>query len=373
MIAMPHSPDNVVAAKELRHIRVDQVCIGSCTNSSYADMMRAAHVLKGRRIHQDVSLTISPGSRQVLMALTESGVLTDTIEAGARILECTCGPCIGVGQAPKSGGVSLRTFNRNFEKRSGTVDAQIYLSSVETAVATAIQGHIATLGEICVPERVPLPEKFHVSDTMLIAPEPSPDAPVIRGVNIKPFPVFDDVPETLQGKALILTGDDVTTDHIMPGGVEVMRYRSNIPHLSRYCLVRCDPDFPDNARENGGGFIVGGYNYGQGSSREHAALAPVYLGVRAVIAKSFSRIHKANLINSGIFPLEFADPDDYAFINKLDEIIIPEIKNRVKNGEPFEARIKDKTIQLVCKASPQEAEVLLSGGLVRYISEHAGA
>ena len=371
LVAAPHSPDKVLPVREVRHIKVDQVCIGSCTNSTYADMMRVAHALKGRKVHENVSLSISPGSRQVLKTLAENGALADMIEAGARILESACGPCIGVGQAPRSAGVSLRTFNRNFEKRSGTSDAQVYLSSVETAVATAITGRITPLGEICPSPQVNLPERFSVSDSMLIPPGQGGalEAEVFRGINIKPFPMFDDMPDSLLGRVLIVTGDDVTTDHIMPGGVDVMRFRSNIPHLSRYCLVRCDPGFPEAAEKYGGGFIVGGYNYGQGSSREHAALAPVYLGVRAVIAKSFSRIHKSNLINSGIYPFEFIDPSDYDALQKLDELTIPDVKTFVKEGKVLQAQVNGGTIALCCNVSRGEADILLSGGMVRYIRD----
>ncbi len=370
LVAAPHSPDNVKPVSELSHIKVDQVCIGSCTNSSYADLMRAAHVLKGRQIHPGVSLTISPGSRQVLTALAENGALAHMIQAGARILECTCGPCIGVGQAPKSAGVSLRTFNRNFERRSGTADAQVYLSSVETAVATALRGTITSLQDICPTPQIDLPQRFVVSDNLLIYPDPDPETEIVRGTNIKPFPMFEDMPGNLQGKVLIVTGDDVTTDHIMPGGADVMRYRSNIPHLSQFCLVRCDPDFPETAKKYGGGIIVGGENYGQGSSREHAALAPVYLGVRAVIAKSFSRIHKANLINSGIFPLEFANPADYNSVKKLDDVSIPDLLSKVEQGLPLEAQIGGNTVPLKLSVTPWEQQVLLAGGMVRFIKNH---
>lgn len=370
LVAAPHSPDNVKTVAELSHIKVDQVCIGSCTNSSYTDLMKVAALLKGRTVHPDVSLTISPGSRQVFTALAKNGALADMIDAGARILECTCGPCIGVGQAPRQGAVSVRTFNRNFEKRSGTADAQVYLSSVETAAATAITGYITAMETVGAIAEIAMPETFIQNDNLLSVPsQTGEEVQVIRGENIKPFPIFGPLPEDLCGKILIKTGDDITTDHILPGGVEVMRYRSNIPHLSRYCLVRCDPEFPELAAKHGGGFILGGHNYGQGSSREHAALAPVYLGVRLVIAKSFARIHKANLINSGIFPMVFQNPEDYDTLEKLDELQISDIAKQLKAGNTLTAKAKGKEITLLCEVTDKERDILLSGGKVNYVRD----
>jgi len=387
LVAAPHSPDNVVPVSALRSVKVDQVCIGSCTNSSYSDMMRVASVLKGRTVPADVSLVISPGSKQVLNLLAKNGALSDMISAGARILESACGPCIGMGQSPASGAVSLRTFNRNFEKRSGTADARVYLCSPETAVASALLGQISPLESVGETPRVPMPERFLVDDNLIELPpehsakssmkgsaEGSPEGSmevleVIRGKNIKPFPMFDAMAESISGVVLIKTGDNVTTDHIMPGGADVLPFRSNIPHLAKYCLIRCDPDFPKNAEKYGGGFILGGANYGQGSSREHAALAPVWMGVRAVIAKSFSRIHKANLINSGIIPLEFADPANYDRVEKLDELAFENIRNALLQAETVDGydRTKGFSFLLKCDISERERGILAAGGMVRYV------
>lgn len=371
LAAAPHSPDNVVPVSELGGVKVDQVCIGSCTNSSYSDMMRVAAVLKGRTVPADVSLVISPGSKQVLNQLAKNGALADMISAGARILECACGPCIGMGQAPAGGAVSLRTFNRNFEKRSGTADAKVYLVSPETAVASALKGRIRSLDSLADISRIPMPESFETNDNLVEYPpkDSTTKCEVIKGRNIKPFPMFDAMPESLSGAVLVKTGDDVTTDHIMPGGADVLPYRSNIPYLARYCLVRCDPDFPANAERLRGGFIVGGANYGQGSSREHAALAPVWLGVRSVIAKSFARIHKANLVNSGVIPLEFSDPEDYDRINKFDVLVFDGIRNAILSGGEIVARdeTKGERFLLRCDLSAYQRKVLAAGGLVRLV------
>lgn len=385
LAAAPHSPDNVVAVAHLGQVKVDQVCIGSCTNSSYSDMMRVAAALKGRTVPPEVSLVISPGSKQVLAELARNGALGDMVSAGARILESACGPCIGMGQAPASGAVSLRTFNRNFEKRSGTADAQVYLVSPETAVASALAGHIRALDWAGAPGRLPMPERFRTDDNLIEAPDPSGGAGVeiLRGNNIKPFSVFDSLAEDLEGLVLAKTGDNVTTDHIMPGGADVLPYRSNIPHLARHCLVRCDPDFPANAQKFGGGFILGGANYGQGSSREHAALVPVYLGIRAVLAKSFARIHKANLINCGILPLEFVDPEDYGRIEKFDRLRFSGLRAALsvsgRSGEAGEvvlechSKSKDFSFPLRLAASPREREILLAGGMVPYAKTKTGS
>ncbi len=378
LAAAPHSPDNVVPVSELGHVAVDQVCIGSCTNSSYSDMMRVAAALKGRTIPPEVSLVVSPGSKQVLAELSRNGALADMVSAGARVLECACGPCIGMGQAPASGAVSLRTFNRNFEKRSGTEDARVYLASPETAVASALAGRIRALDDPGAPGRVAMPERFAVDDNLIEPPfkDVPPDYEVQRGNNIKPFSVFDSMEEDIRGTLLAKTGDNVTTDHIMPGGAEVLPYRSNIPRLARYCLVRCDPDFPENAARYGGGFVLGGENYGQGSSREHAALVPVYMGVRAVLAKSFARIHKANLINCGIVPLEFLDPGDYDRIDKFDALSFAGIRSALSGGgSSGEVRVAGRNetkrfaFELRCSASRRERDILTAGGMVRYARE----
>lgn len=369
LVALPHSPDNVKPVSEARGIKVDQVCIGSCTNSSYSDMMLVANVLNGKTIHKDVSLVISPGSKQVLNMLAKNGALSSMISSGARILESACGPCIGMGQAPRSGGVSLRTFNRNFEKRSGTEDAQVYLVSPETAVASALAGYLTGLENIDF-NKYDMPDKFIINDNMiLVPPSESKDVEVIKGKNIKPFPMHDALEENLKGKILIKVGDNITTDHIVPGGAAALANRSNIPYLAQYCLVRCDVDFPKNAMEHGGGFILGGINYGQGSSREHAALAPVYLGIKAVIAKSFARIHKANLINSGIIPLELVNQDDYEVIEKFDDFVLENIKERLLTNEIIIAKNvnTEQEIPLKCNATEREKQVLASGGMVRFV------
>ncbi len=369
LVALPHSPDNVKPVSEVRGIKVDQVCIGSCTNSSYSDMMLVANVLNGKTIHKDVSLVISPGSKQVLNMLAKNGALSSIISSGARILESACGPCIGMGQAPRSGGVSLRTFNRNFEKRSGTEDAQVYLVSPETAVASALAGYLTGLENIDF-SKFDMPDKFTINDNMiLVPPSESKDVEVIKGKNIKPFPMHNALEENLKGKILIKVGDNITTDHIVPGGAAALANRSNIPYLAQYCLVRCDVDFPKNAMEHGGGLILGGINYGQGSSREHAALAPVYLGIKAVIAKSFARIHKANLINSGIIPLELVNQDDYEVIEKFDDFVLENIKERLLTNEIIIAKNVNtkQEIPLKCNATEREKQVLASGGMVRFV------
>ena len=323
LAACPHSPDNVKTVDEIGAIKVDQVCIGSCTNSSYLDLMRVASILKGKTVHPDVSLAIAPGSKQVYNMLAQNGALADLIAAGARILECACGPCIGMGQSPNSKGISLRTFNRNFEGRSGTADGQIYLVSPETAAASALTGVFTnpqTLGE---EAPIALPEKFLINDNMVVAPAPESEmdkVEILRGPNIKEFPTTDPLPETIAAKALLKVGDNITTDHIMPAGAKILPYRSNIPYLSNFCFGVCDKEFPARCREYGKGIVIGGANYGQGSSREHAALVPLYLGVKAVIAKSFARIHCANLANAGILPLVFKDEADYDRIDQMDEL-----------------------------------------------------
>lgn len=372
MAAKPHMPDNVDTVENIGAIKVDQVAIGSCTNSSYMDMMKVASILKGKTVHPEVSLVIAPGSKQVLTMLAENGALADMVAAGARILESACGPCIGMGQAPKTDAVSLRTFNRNFEGRSGTKSAQVYLVSPEVAAASAITGVLTdprTLGEC---PKIEMPETFKINDNMVVSPAPEGnDVEVVRGPNIKPFPVNHKMADTIHGKALIKVEDNITTDHIMPSNAKLLPYRSNIPYLSEFCLVPCDPEFPARAKANGGGFIIGGSNYGQGSSREHAALAPLYLGIKAVIVKSFARIHVANLINSGILPLTFKNPDDYDRIDPEDEIEITNAVSQVKNGGEIVIRNITKGIDIVTETclSERQIDMMLAGGLLNYTRE----
>jgi len=373
MIACPHSPDNVVPVSEVAGIKVDQVAIGSCTNSSYADMMKVAEILDGKTIPAHVSLVIAPGSRQVLTMLAANGALAKMIAAGARVLETACGPCIGMGQAPATDAVSLRTFNRNFCGRSGTVSAQVYLVSPETAAYSALAG-VITDPSVCAAVAQPdMPEKFMINDNMVIAPAAEPaDVEVVRGPNIKPFPAAKPMAETISGKVLTVLEDNITTDHIMPSNAKLLPYRSNIPYLSEFCLTPSDPDFPKKAKENGGGFIVGGSNYGQGSSREHAALAPLYLGVKAVLAKSFARIHAANLVNNGILPLEFADPADYDVLKEGDEIVIENARAQAaKLPETGIMTVKaaGREITMKLSASERQAKMLLAGGLLNFTRE----
>jgi aconitate hydratase len=322
LAAKPHSPDNVAKVKDIGKIKINQVAIGSCTNSSYVDMMKVASILKGRTVHPDVSLVISPGSKQVLTMLAQNGALADMVTAGARVLESACGPCIGMGQSPASNAVSLRTFNRNFEGRSGTVSAKVYLVSPEVAAVSAITGVLTDPNEFGKTPEISMPKEFLINDNLIIPPVPEAEAKdieIVRGPNIKPFPVNKELDDTVGGNVLIKVEDNITTDHIMPSNAKLLPFRSNIPHLAEYCLTPCDPEFPKRAKENGGGFIVGGSNYGQGSSREHAALVPLYLGIKGVLAKSFARIHMANLINSGILPLTFKNAKDY---DKIDEVYL---------------------------------------------------
>ena len=383
LAACPHSPDNVRKVSELTDIRVDQVCIGSCTNSSLSDMLKVAEMLRGRRIADNVSLSISPGSRQVFSMLAECGALTDLIDAGARILECACGPCIGMGFSPNSGGVSLRTFNRNFLGRSGTKDGQVYLVSPETAAASALTGYFTDPRECAAgcsgiatsdaASAYTVPDKFRVNDSGIIAPLPedeAADAPVIKGPNIKPFPETYPLQDEISTSVLLKVGDNITTDHIMPAGSKILPYRSNIPHLSKYCFEVVDPGFPERARTAGSGIIVGGQNYGQGSSREHAALVPLALGIRAVAAKSFARIHAANLVNAGILPLIFEDPADYDKIGQGDGIVISDIHEGLKADRIImkvsSADGKGCEIPMKLELAERQKEMLLAGGLLKY-------
>lgn len=373
MAAQPHSPDAVDTVKNIGPIKVDQVAIGSCTNSSYMDMMKVARILKGKTIHEDVSLVISPGSRQVLGMLSENGALADMIAAGARILESGCGPCIGMGQAPKTDAVSLRTFNRNFEGRSGTKSAQVYLVSPEVAAVSALTGVLTDPRTLDYTYEVEMPKSFVINDNMVAAPAPEGnDVEVVRGPNIKPFPVSKPLAETLSGKSLIKVGDNITTDHIMPSNAKLLPFRSNIPYLSEFCLAPCDAEFPKRAKENGGGFIIGGSNYGQGSSREHAALAPLYLGIKAVITKSFARIHMANLINAGILPLTFANEADYDAIDMGDELEITDVRTQLANGDTILVQNKTKNCEIVTKiaVSDRQKDMLYAGGLLNYTREN---
>ena len=376
LAACPHSPDNVKTVDEIGAIKVDQVCIGSCTNSSYLDLMRVASILKGKTVHPDVSLAIAPGSKQVYNMLAQNGALADLIAAGARILECACGPCIGMGQSPNSKGISLRTFNRNFEGRSGTADGQIYLVSPETAAASALTGVFTnpqTLGE---EAPIALPEKFLINDNMVVAPAPESEmdkVEILRGPNIKEFPTTDPLPETIAAKALLKVGDNITTDHIMPAGAKILPYRSNIPYLSNFCFGVCDKEFPARCREYGKGIVIGGANYGQGSSREHAALVPLYLGVKAVIAKSFARIHCANLANAGILPLVFKDEADCDRIDQMDELELPDIRSAIADNSKIIVKDLTKGIEFEAEAvlSARQREMVLAGGLLNYTREQS--
>ena len=373
MIACPHSPDNVVSVDSLTGVKVDQVCIGSCTNSSLQDLLKVAALLKDKTVHPSVSLSVSPGSRQVLTMLADCGALTDILASGARVLECACGPCIGMGFSPNSGGISLRTFNRNFLGRSGTKDAQVYLVSPETAVAAALTGEITDpmlLGEM--PE-ISLPDKFKADDTGILAPlsaENAVNAQVLRGPNIKEFPESKPIGDTLASNVVLKVGDNITTDHIMPAGAKILPYRSNIPFLSQFCYQVCDPDFPQRAKAAGDGVIIGGSNYGQGSSREHAALVPMYLGIRCVVAKSFARIHVANLINAGILPLTFQNPDDYDRISEGQNLELKNIYFGMKSGTIIGViRETGEEIRLCCSVTQRQIGILKSGGLLNYTKE----
>ena len=369
LVACPHSPDAVRPVSSFQDLAVSQVAIGSCTNSSYQDLMTVAAVLKGKVVSENVSLVISPGSRQVYKMLADSGALGDLIASGARILESACGPCIGMGQAPASGAVSVRTFNRNFKGRSGTKDAEIYLASPETAAATALTGFLTDPRSLGDPVEIPMPEKFLVDDRMIVPPAEDPETvTVVRGPNIQPLPVKEPLEEALEGEILIKTGDNITTDHIMPAGAKVLPLRSNIPAIAQFVCYALDDCFAQRALEKGGGFIVGGHNYGQGSSREHAALAPMYLGVRAVIAKSFARIHRSNLINFGILPLTFVREEDYDALEQGDRLVIAGVQKALpEQGElTVENLTRGTTFQVTHGLSPRFIEILLAGGLLNY-------
>ncbi len=376
LLACPHSPDNIKRAEDLSGVKVDQVCIGSCTNSSLRDMLRVAAILRGRHIAENVSLSVSPGSKQVLTMLADCGALSDILASGARVLECACGPCIGMGFSPNSAGVSLRTFNRNFEGRSGTRDAQVYLVSPETAAASALTGYITdprTLGGY--PE-INMPESLRADDSAVLAPASEAEmesVEVLRGPNIKPLPETAPLTDTIEAKLTIKVGDNITTDHIMPAGAKILPYRSNIPHLSKYCFEVCDPTFPERAKAAGKSIIIGGVNYGQGSSREHAALVPLYLGVKAVIAKSFARIHISNLINAGILPLTFENEADYDKFTEGDMLKLSDIFTGLDSGRiTLTDESSGASAVLSCSFSGRQKEILRAGGLLSYTKTCGG-
>ncbi len=374
LIAKPHNPDNVVSVGELAGLDVDQVCIGSCTNSSYRDLALTGALLAGRTVAEGLSLTISPGSRQVLEMIARSGSVAGMVEAGARILEVACGPCIGMGQAPPSGAVTLRAFNRNFEGRTGTADARCYLCSPETAVAAAVNGCVTDPRELGEYPHVQMPERFPVDDAGIIyPPQDGSEVAVYRGPNIKPIPRREALPEELSGEALLKVGDNITTDHIMPAGSKILPLRSNIPAISQHVFERVDPDFARRAEQKGGGFVVAGENYGQGSSREHAALAPMYLGLKAVIAKSFARIHRSNLINFGIAPLLFEDPADWNSVEQGDELTVSRAREAVREGKmAVQNRTAKVEFTVRVELSDREEEILLAGGRLNLLRERAG-
>lgn len=375
LAACPHSPDNVKSVNEIGKLKIDQVCIGSCTNSSYVDMMKVAHILKGKTVDPSVSLAIAPGSKQVLNMIAENGALAEMIAAGARILESACGPCIGMGQSPNSKGVSLRTFNRNFEGRSGTKDGQIYLVSPEMAAVSALTGYLTDPRKLGDMPEFKLPEHFKINDNMVVPPADEADmdsVEVLRGPNIKPFPQTSPLDDSIDCQVSLKVGDNITTDHIMPAGAKILPLRSNIPAISQHCFTVCDEDFPRRAKNMGKSIIVGGSNYGQGSSREHAALAPLYLGIKAVLVKSFARIHRANLINAGILPLTFVNEADYDKINQGDEIVLADVRADVE-ADMSKLTVVNKTtgveIPVLCELTGRTKDIILAGGLLDYTRE----
>mgnify|MGYP002540007736 CR=1 FL=1 len=375
LAACPHSPDNIKSATELKGMKIDQVCIGSCTNSSLMDMMKVAYILKGKTVHPDVSLSIAPGSKQVLNMLAENGALATMIDAGARILESACGPCIGMGQSPNSKGISLRTFNRNFEGRSGTKDGQIYLVSPELAALSAINGVLSDPRELGEMPEFKLPDEFVINDNMIVPPAPVEEmdkVEILRGPNIKPFPATSPLADSIDAGCSLKVGDNITTDHIMPAGAKILPLRSNIPAISKFCFTVCDEEFPERAEKMGKSIIVGGANYGQGSSREHAALAPLHLGVKAVLVKSFARIHRSNLINAGILPLTFVNEADYDKISQGDELALDGVRKAVEEGKS-ELTLKNKTtgaeIPVLCELTGRTKDIILAGGLLDYTRE----
>ena len=376
LAACPHSPDNIKTIEELSGKEINQVCIGSCTNSSYRDMMKVAAILKGKTVADGVSLAIAPGSKQVLNMLALNGALGDMIAAGARILESACGPCIGMGQSPNSGGISLRTFNRNFEGRSGTADGQIYLVSPETAAASALTGVFTDPTTLGADVEIEMPEKFLINDNMVIEPasvDEMDSVEVLRGPNIKPYPKTSPLSDKIEASCSLKVGDNITTDHIMPAGAKILPLRSNIPKISQHCFTVCDKDFPERAKSLGSSIVVGGENYGQGSSREHAALAPLYLGVKAVLVKSFARIHRANLINAGIIPLTFVNAEDYDKFNLGDMLELPNVKQEIMDGKNITVVNKSngETIEAVCELTDRTKAIIIAGGLLDYTKENS--
>ncbi len=376
LAACPHSPDNIKTIEELSGKEINQVCIGSCTNSSYRDMMKVAAILKGKTVADGVSLAIAPGSKQVLNMLALNGALGDMIAAGARILESACGPCIGMGQSPNSGGISLRTFNRNFEGRSGTADGQIYLVSPETAAASALTGVFTDPTTLGADVEIKMPEKFLINDNMVIEPasvDEMDSVEVLRGPNIKPYPKTSPLSDKIEASCSLKVGDNITTDHIMPAGAKILPLRSNIPKISQHCFTVCDKDFPERAKALGSSIVVGGENYGQGSSREHAALAPLYLGVKAVLVKSFARIHRANLINAGIIPLTFVNAEDYDKFNLGDMLELPNVKQEIMDGKNITVVNKSngETIEAVCELTDRTKAIIIAGGLLDYTKENS--
>lgn len=369
MVAQPHSPDRVAKVKDVGNIKVDQVAIGSCTNASYTDLMRVAGILKGKTVHPQTSVVLSPGSKQVLEMLSRNGALADIVSAGVRVLEATCGPCIGMGQSPCSNAVSVRTFNRNFEGRSGTRSAGVYLASPEVSAATALTGVLTDPRELGNYIEVEMPEQFIIDDSMIVPPSKEPETlEVRRGPNIKPLPLRKELPEALKGDVLLVVEDNITTDHIMPAGAKILPLRSNIPAISEHVFSGVDAEFSKRAKERNGGFIIGGHNYGQGSSREHAALAPMYLGIKAILAKSFARIHRANLINFGILPLTFVNESDYAAIDRDDILEISNVVNSIKNGDKVVVKNTTKVteFEMYHGLSSRQIEIVLAGGLLNY-------
>lgn len=376
LAACPHSPDNVKSVAEIGKLKIDQVCIGSCTNSSLLDMMKVAYILKGKTVNPDVSLAIAPGSKQVLNMMARNGLLADLIDAGARILESACGPCIGMGQSPNSKGISLRTFNRNFEGRSGTKDGQIYLVSPEMAAVSALTGYLTDPRELGEEPVFTLPDEFIINDNMIVPPADESEmdkVEILRGPNIKPFPQTAPLSKDIVCKCSLKVGDNITTDHIMPAGAKILPLRSNIPEISKHCFAVCDTSFPERAKSMGSSIIVGGSNYGQGSSREHAALAPLYLGIKAVLVKSFARIHRANLINAGILPLTFVNESDYDKISEGDDLTLMNVRENIENGKS-ELTLTDKTkgidIPVLCELTGRTKDIILAGGLLDYTREN---
>jgi len=370
LVACPHSPDKVVPISSIKNIKVDQVIIGSCTNSSYSDLMKVARILEDKTIAEHISLAIAPGSKQVLAMLAQNGTLASLIMLGARILECACGPCIGMGQSPPTDGVSLRTFNRNFKGRSGTISAEIYLVSPEVAAASAITGYLTDPREFGLKDyEIEMPKTFLINDNLIIPPENNlEEVEIIRGPNIKLFPLGESLRSKIKGRVLIKVGENITTDHIMPSSAKLLPYRSNIPYLSNYCLTPCDKDFPKKAREHRGGFIIGGTNYGQGSSREHAALVPLYLGIKAVLAKSFARIHQANLVNNGIIPLVFKKSEDYDDVEEGDELFIENVPSQVKKGlVKVKNMTKNREYKMLLNITVRQKEIIVQGGLLNLV------